>query len=46
MEFKKFTAGSLSYGTDHIPPKDSQLPNVCFHDPNLDIVLKGNDKEE
>jgi hypothetical protein len=44
MEFKKFTAGSLSYGTDNQPPKDSQLPNVCFQDPKFEEILTGNDK--
>jgi phospholipid-transporting ATPase len=34
MEFKKFTAGSVFYGTGQ-KPSEKQLPNVCFHDPQL-----------
>ena len=38
MEFKKFSAGNLSYGLDQIPDLP-QLDNVCFHDPNLFMNL-------
>ena len=31
MEFKKFTAGTRSYGKDQ-RPTEPQLSNVCFYD--------------
>ena len=34
MEFKKFSAGLKSYGTN-IKPLEPQEENVCFHDPDL-----------
>lgn len=34
MEFKKFAAGLLPYGTGQ-KPETPQLSNVCFHDPSL-----------
>ena len=34
MEFKKFSAGNTSYGTD-LQPTMPQEDNVCFHDPDL-----------
>lgn len=34
MQFKKFTAGPKSYGTDEAPLTE-QEENVCFHDPAL-----------
>jgi phospholipid-transporting ATPase len=38
MEFKKFSAGRISYGTGETPTSKQQ-PNVNFHDPNLAKVL-------
>jgi hypothetical protein len=38
MDFKKFTAGKLAYGTDSIPV-EKQESNVCFSDPNLKKIL-------
>ena len=38
MEFKKFSAGSRSYGTGFKPEKN-QEENVNFNDPELDEVL-------
>lgn len=36
MEFKKFSAGRKSYGTDQKPPpNEKQESNVMFYDPNL-----------
>jgi hypothetical protein len=34
MQFKKFTAGTESYGLD-ILPDYTQESNVCFYDPKL-----------
>lgn len=46
MEFKKFSAGTTSYGTGQQPP-EKQLSNVCFFDPKLNTDIKniatGND---
>ena len=38
MDFKKFTAGKLAYGTDSIPT-EKQESNVCFYDPKLKNIL-------
>lgn len=38
MEFKKFSAGHISYGTG-AKPTTEQEPNVNFHDSNLKDVL-------
>lgn len=35
MQFKKFSAGVNSYGTD-LDPEVDQEDNVYFHDPSLD----------
>ena len=40
MEFKKFSAGAVCYGTNAKPTKP-QLSNVSFNDANLEQVLKG-----
>ena len=43
MLFKKFTAGTESYGTN-LTPTEQQLPNVEFYDANFDRVLVEGDK--
>jgi len=40
MEFKKFSAGLLAYGTGN-QPTVKQEANVCFHDPRLIPSLYG-----
>jgi hypothetical protein len=47
MEFKKFSAGTKSYGTGK-PPMEKQEDNVCFFDPELEKDLKseGPEKEQ
>lgn len=46
MLFKKFCAGTQTYGSNEDPPKEEvQLPNVSFHDPMLEQTLSGNGKE-
>lgn len=45
MEFKKFSAGFVSYGLGSKPPADEpQEPNVNFFDPNLKRVLEANNE--
>jgi P-type E1-E2 ATPase len=39
MSFKKFTAGSISYGTNE-SPSETQEDNVCFSDPKLKLNLE------
>lgn len=39
MEFKKFSAGKVSYGSNKAA-ETVQEPNVNFNDPNLDRVLQ------
>ena len=39
MQFKKFSAGTKSYGTGKIP-EEKQEANVCFHDDNLSYDLE------
>jgi len=43
MDFKKFTAGKVVYGTDSNPmemnPPEKQESNVCFYDPILKKIL-------
>ena len=39
MEFRKFTAGSKSYGLDAVPKTLEQESNVNFFDPKLDEIL-------
>ena len=39
MEFKKFSAGSVSYGTGR-KAKTPQLSNVNFDDERLDKIIK------
>lgn len=39
MEFKKFTAGTRSYGKDQ-RPTEPQLSNVCFYDDTFQQVLE------
>jgi len=39
MEFKKFSAGTTSYGTGQ-RPTEPQLSNVCFVDPKFTADLK------
>jgi phospholipid-transporting ATPase len=34
MQFKKFSAGTKSYGTGKMP-EEKQEDNVCFHDESL-----------
>ena len=47
MLFKKFGAGTTSYGTDQDPgPDEPQEQNVSFHDPHFDEVLAGHDEIE
>ena len=43
MEFKKFSAGMLSYGLGS-KPDEPQMPNVNFHDPKLKRILQSNDE--
>ena len=38
MEFRKFTAGGISYGLDD-QPTETQLDNVNFYDPHMYKVL-------
>ena len=38
MEFKKFSAGTIAYGTGQ-KPSEKQLSNVNFHDPQLNADL-------
>lgn len=47
MEFRKFSAGRIAYGTGEKPDR-SQEPNVNFYDPKLKQVLgqKGQDSED
>lgn len=41
MEFKKFSAGTVSYGTGLKPSQnDPQLSNVCFHCPRMAKDIK------
>lgn len=42
MEFKKFSAGSCSYGLDQAPEGVhlDQEPNVNFYDPDLEKILR------
>lgn len=39
MEFKKFSAGTVSYGTGQQPP-EKQLSNVCFFDAKFNTELE------
>jgi phospholipid-transporting ATPase len=39
MQFKKFTAGPVAYGTSAMPV-EPQEDNVCFHDPNMQRILQ------
>ena len=39
MEFKKFSAGTTSYGTGQ-KPMEKQLSNVCFYDQKFDVDLR------
>ena len=41
MEFKKFTAGTMFYGTGK-KPTEKQLPNVSFNDPKLNEDIDSN----
>lgn len=43
MQFKKFSAGVHSYGTDN-EPTGKQESNVSFEDQNLEIALKNGDE--
>ena len=43
MQFKKFSAGIHSYGTDE-EPTDKQEDNVCFNDPQLEIAMRNGDQ--
>lgn len=43
MQFKKFSAGVNSYGTD-LDPTDKQEANVCFYDPKLQTALDSHDE--
>jgi len=45
MEFKKFSAGSRSYGKGG-RPLDKQEENVNFHDPELEVVLGDESHED
>lgn len=38
MEFRKFTAGDVAYGTD---AQGEKFPSVNFNDPNLKRTLEG-----
>ena len=44
MEFKKFSAGNVSYGKGS-KPDEPQMPNVNFYDPNLKRVLESNNDD-
>lgn len=46
MEFRKFTAGEVAYGTDETDPHKEQEKNVNFYDPNLEKVLQGSGKNK
>lgn len=43
MQFKKFSAGEHSYGTDN-EPTTKQEDNVAFNDPSLDIAISNGDE--
>ena len=45
MQFKKFTAGAVEYGSDE-KPVDPQEENVYFHDPKLKVHRDGGDNTE
>lgn len=45
MEFKKFSAGYISYGLgSKPPPEEVQEPNVNFFDPNVKRILQSNNE--
>ena len=44
MEFKKFSAGKIAYGTGNKPIK-KQEPNVNFDDPRFDQVMRRPDND-
>ena len=45
MEFKKFSAGKLAYGTND-KPTEPQEPNVNFSDIKLNQVLKSENNKD
>lgn len=46
MEFKKFSAGTTSYGRSEKPIEQIEVSNVSFVDPHVEEVLQNEESEE